>query len=203
MNCELESGIDQCLYSVSGVRSLFICNSDEISNIGVDAYDRITGMTAANFFELKFTNQFADAKESTQNTFNGWVSNQTIDFSVAYDEGLKRFWLEQLKHSRVKVIVESQNGNLFLFGQENGMKMQEIGSGIGIGGGSFNGFRWNLQGSEKVQAREIEIPIATIRTYIATSTTTVSNCGAYSGTTWGSTSVTFFQIQNCLFSDFT
>lgn len=202
MSCEIESGIDQCLYSVSGVKSLFLANSSDISGSFYDSLDRITGLTYSNILELKFTNQFADAREVTENTFNGWLTTQTIDFSVRYNEYIKRQWLEQLKTSRVKCIIETRNGNLFLFGEENAMKLQGINSGIGIGGTSLNGYNWNLTGAEKVQARELGISIDSIRAAVSTGGT-VSNCSAYSATTWGSVIVTFFQIQNCLFSDFT
>jgi len=203
MSCQIESPIDQCLYSVSGIRSLFIANSADICCSFYDQHDRITGLTMSSLLELKFTNQFADAKERTENTFNGWLSTQTIDFSVSYDEYIKRQWLEKLKTSDVKCIIESANGNIFLYGEQNGMKLQQINSGIGVGGSSLNGFNWNITGAEKVQARELGISIDTIRASAITGGTITSNCSAYSATTWGSTTVTFFTIQNCLFSNFT
>lgn len=203
MSCEIDSSIDQCVYSVSGIRSLFIGNADDICCSFYDQYQRITGLTMSNLMELKFTNQFADAKEKTENTFNGWLTTQTIDFAVSYDEYIKRQWLEKLKTSRVKCIIESRNGNIFLFGEQNGMKLTNLNSGIGVGGSSLNGYNWNIIGAEKVQARELGFSIDQVRAAIITGGTVTSNCSAYSATTWGSTTVTFFTIQNCLFSNFT
>lgn len=202
MSCQIDSSLDQCLYSTSGIRSLFIANSTDICCSFYDQYQRITGLTMNNLYELKFTNQFADARESTENTFNGWLTTQTIDFSVEFSEYVKRQWLEKLKTSKVKCIIETKNGNIFLFGEQNGMKLQSLNSGIGNGTGSFNGYNWNITGAERVQAKEIGISIDTIRSFVLSGGTT-TNCSAYSATTWGSTSVQFITIQNCLFSNFT
>jgi len=202
MSCEIDSSLDQCLYSTNGIRSLFIANSTDICCSFYDQYQRITGLTMNNLYELKFTNQFADAKQRTENTFNGWLTTQTIDFSVEFSEYVKRQWFEKLKTSKVKCIIETQNGNIFLFGEKNGMKLLNLNSGIGNGGSSLNGYNWNITGAETVQARELGISIDTIRAAVANGSTT-NNCFAYSATTWGSNTVTFFTIQNCLFSNFT
>jgi len=202
MSCQIDSSLDQCLYSVNGIRSLFIANSADICCSFRDSYDRITGITMNNLYELKFTSQFADAKEKTEDTFNGWLTTQTIDFTTEFSEYVKRQWLEKLKTSKVKCIIQTGNGNIFLYGEQNGMKLQSLNSVIGNGGNSLNGYNWNITGAETVQARELGISIDTIRSFVATGGTT-TNCSAYSATTCGSNTVTFAVIQNCLFSNFT
>ena len=161
MACDLTLGrAEGCKDQVGGLNAVYFINYND-SNLDI-TYDSIdtdviatigsvaTDVTAYKY-ELKGTSSF-------EQTVNSSRDNGTTFFEQALTLSLKRLTKEDhkelklLTYGRPHVIVEDNNGNLFLAGLEHGLDVTGGTVANGAAMGDFVGYTLNMTGMEKIPA---------------------------------------------------
>ena len=167
MPCDITLGrIEPCKDSVSGLKNCYFVNFGKITGVtynatNTDVIDAVTGTSLNAYkYELKGTN-------SLDQTITSSRENGTTFFELSLKLNLKKLTavdhkqIKLLAYGRPQVIVEMNNGNLFLCGLEYGMELTtgNITSGTNLGDAS--GYTLEFKGMEKVPANFIGVSLAT------------------------------------------
>jgi hypothetical protein len=157
MACDLSLGrLEVCKDSVGGLKNVYFVNYGDLGAItydvtNTDVIDAVAGTPDAYKYELKGASTF------TQN-INSSRENGTTFFEQVLELTFKKLTVKDHKelklmaYGRPNVIIEDNNGNLFLAGLEHGMDV--TGGTIVTGGamGDLSGYTLTLTGMEKVPA---------------------------------------------------
>lgn len=157
MACDLSFGrLEPCKDSVGGLKAVYFVNYGDITgvtydNTNSDVIDAVAGTPVAYKYDLKGASTF------TQN-INSSRENGTTFFEQVLELTFKGLTIKDHKelklmaYGRPVVIVEDNNGNLFLAGLEHGMDV--TGGTIVTGGamGDLSGYTMTLTGMEKAPA---------------------------------------------------
>lgn len=157
MACDLSFGrLEPCKDSVGGLKAVYFVNYGDITGVTYDAtntdvIDAVAGTPVAYKYNLKGASTF------TQN-INSSRENGTTFFEQVLELTFKGLTIKDHKelklmaYGRPVVIVEDNNGNLFLAGLEHGMDV--TGGTIVTGGamGDLSGYTMTLTGMEKAPA---------------------------------------------------
>jgi hypothetical protein len=160
MACDLSSGrLEVCKDSVGGLYAVYFVNYGEIAGVtyngtDTDVIDSVAGTPSAYKYELKGASTF------TQNV-NSSRENGTTFYEQVLELTFKKLTVKDHKelklmaYGRPQVIVQDNNGNLFLAGLDHGMDV--TGGTIVTGGamGDLSGYTLTLTGMEAVPANFI------------------------------------------------
>ena len=167
MACDLTAGrVEPCKDSVGGLKNLYFVNYGDLGAItydvtNTDVIDAIAGTPSAYKYELKGASTF------TQN-INSSRENGTTFFEQALELVLPK--LTKKDHNTVKllaygsphVIIEDNNGNLFLAGLEYGMDISGGSIATGSAMGDMSGYTLSFTGMEKVPANFLGDTLANV-----------------------------------------
>jgi hypothetical protein len=167
MACDLSLGrLEVCKDSVGGLKNVYFVNYGDLGAITYDAtntdvIDAIAGTPDAYKYELKGASTF------TQN-INSSRENGTTFFEQVLEVTFKKLTVKDHKelklmaYGRPHVIVEDNNGNLFISGLEHGCDV--TGGTIVTGGamGDLSGYTLTLTGMEKVPANFLGDTLANV-----------------------------------------
>ena len=157
MACDLSLGrLEVCKDSVGGLKNVYFVNYGDLGAItydvtNTDVIDAIAGTPDAYKYELKGASTF------TQN-INSSRENGTTFFEQVLELTFKKLTVKDHKelklmaYGRPSVIVEDNNGNLFLAGLEHGMDVTGGTIVTGAAMGDLSGYTLTLTGMEKVPA---------------------------------------------------
>ena len=157
MACDIGLGRNEvCKDSVGGLKAVYFVNYGELGAItydvtDTDVIDAIAGTPSAYKYELKGTSSF------TQN-INSSRENGTTFFEQVLELSFKKLTvkdhkeLKLMSYGRPNVVVEDNNGNLFLAGLEFGMDVTGGTIVTGAAMGDLSGYTLTLTGMEKAPA---------------------------------------------------
>jgi hypothetical protein len=157
MACDLSLGrLEVCKDSVGGLKNVYFVNYGEMGAItydstNTDVIDAVAGTPDAYKYELKGASTF------TQN-INSSRENGTTFFEQVLELTFKKLTVKDHKelklmaYGRPNVIVEDNNGNLFLAGLEHGCDVTGGTIVTGAAMGDLSGYTLTLTGMEKVPA---------------------------------------------------
>lgn len=158
--CTLTEGIPlACLESTGGIKNVYIAAFDEAGAWTFDADDVITAWTGTNtFYTFKFRPQTSSFTEegshSVENGTNFWT--QTLALLFHKMEASKRNNILLLAQASMQIVVETQNGEYWVMGVQNGANLTASTSNTGQGYGDLNGYNITITGLEPKMANEMD-----------------------------------------------
>lgn len=157
MPCTLNHGrLEACKEQIGGLKSIFFIDYDETFTLTPGGDDEITAMaftTATNLYkyELKGTNSFEQTLTSSRE--NGTTfAEQTLTFTIKGQDAQTLKEIKLLCSGRPRVIVETNQHQYFLAGNEHGMDVTTSLITNGTAMGDLNGFTTTLVGQEPTYA---------------------------------------------------
>lgn len=164
MACDLTLGrLEPCKDSVGGITAIYFVNFGDLSvsynATDTDAIDSIGTSVGAYKYEVKGASSFTQNIQSDRAT-------GTTAFEQVLELTLKKLTKEDhkelklLSFGRPHVLVEDNNGNIFLAGLEHGM---DVTGGTIVTGAAMNelsGYTLTLTGMEKVPANFLTTDVA-------------------------------------------
>lgn len=213
MECFLNGPIQSCEYSTAGLRYVFIGNYEDIGTIEYDKeLDTITAFTMTSpkkMYYFDVLGSFAEANESMTDTDFGFQVEQNFTMDLAKMDYLKRMRIQELSHSDVFVITVDNNDKKFIYGENNGLRLDNSSSRSGRNGTDFNGYNVNLRGFNCYYGREVDVSLEDLNEYVfvpvpPTPLPLPIDCNANSGVTWGATTGNqyFNELADCFYYEF-
>jgi hypothetical protein len=128
--CDITRNINSlgCKNNVAGLKAVYVANYDEY-DFDTSAVDEATGQVLSAL-PAELTEVLKYPLKNTGNTFgeeivssrdNGTtVFNQTLNFVLTKIDAVKQFQIKNLAWGRPLIFVETNGGDIFLMGMENG-----------------------------------------------------------------------------------
>ena len=157
MSCDISRGrLEPCKDAVGGIAKVYFVNKGEIESVtydatDTDAIDAVTGTPSAYEFEVRGASTYTETITSSR-------ENGTTYFEQVLELQLPRLSKEDhktiklLSFGQPSIIVEDNNGNLFLAGLEFGLDVTGGTIATGSGMGEYSGYTLTFTGMEKVPA---------------------------------------------------
>jgi hypothetical protein len=173
MSCYISSGISLgCSDGVGSLKTLYIVGgTGSFTGYSASNVDgSITGITASTgttlyTFQIKRQTS-ALVQNITKSYEQGSIFFEQVLTAVFYKyDQLKRNQVKILsQNDDLQIIVEDQNGVLYLLGQENGMYLSGGNAGTGTAFADLNGFSLEFKGQEKQPANVISGTLSALAT---------------------------------------
>lgn len=159
MACDISKGLAEiaCKNTVGGLKNIYFIpygeydiatTSNDTDGHVIDNLGTTASVTESFRFPLKNTgNTYAEEIESSRDA-GTTVFNQTLNFVVTKINAEMQYQMKVLAWGRPLVVVESNAGDFFMLGLENGM---EISGGVNVEGnlGGANQYAMVAEGEEK------------------------------------------------------
>ena len=163
MACDINLGrLEPCKDSVGGINAVYFVNYGDLGAItydstDVDVIDTVAGTPSAYKYDVRGNSTYTENIQSSR-------ENGTTAFEQVLELTLKKLTKEDhktiklLSFGRPNILVEDNNGNVFLAGLEHGADV--TGGTIVTGGamGDMSGYTLSFSGMEKVPANFINRP---------------------------------------------
>lgn len=157
MACDLSLGrIEPCKDSVGGLKAVYFVNFGDMTGVtyngtNTDVIDAVSGTPTAYKYALKGTNSLDQT--ITSNRENGTTFfDQSLKLTLKKLTARDHKEIKLLAYGRPQVIVEDNNGNLFMCGLDYGMEVTGGTIVTGTAMGDLSGYTLELKGMEKVPA---------------------------------------------------
>jgi hypothetical protein len=166
MACDLSLGyLEPCKDSVGGLRAVYLINWGDMTGVtynvtNTDVIDAVTGTPNAYKYELKGTNSFDQTITSSRENGTTFFE-QNLKLSLKKLTATMHKEIKLLAYGRPQVVVETNNGELFLCGLEHGMELTSGTIASGTAMGDASGYTLELKGMEKAPANFIGTSLAT------------------------------------------
>jgi len=157
MACEIALGrTEKCKDAVGGLKAVYFVNWGDMTDVtydvtNTDAISAVAGSPSAYKYELKGNSSFEQAITSSRENGTTFFE-QTLNLTLKKLSIVDHKQIKLLSYGRPQVVVEDNNGNLFLAGLEHGMEVS--GGTIVTSGdmGGLSGYTLVLSGQEPVPA---------------------------------------------------
>jgi hypothetical protein len=160
MACEISLGrIEPCKDSNGGLKSVYFINWGDMTGVtydvtNTDAIATVLGAPSAYKYDLKGNSSFEQAITSSRENGTTFFE-QTLNLTLKKLSVIDHKQIKLLSYGRPQVIVEDNNGNLFLCGLEHGMEVSGGTIVTGAAMGDLSGYTLTLSGQEQVPANFI------------------------------------------------
>ena len=157
MSCDISRGrLEPCKDSVGGLNAVYFINKGDISTVTYDAtdtdvIDSLGTAIAAYKFDIKgastFTENIASSRENGTTTFEQVLELQLTKLTKEDHKTIKL-----LAYGSPSILVEDNNGNVFVSGLEHGL---DVSGGTIVSGaamGDMSGYTLTFSGMERVPA---------------------------------------------------
>jgi len=166
MACDINSGrLEPCKDSVGGINAVYFINYGDLGAItydstDTDVIDTVAGSPSAYKYDVRGNSTYTENIQSSR-------ENGTTAFEQVLELTLKKLTKEDhktiklLSFGRPNILVEDNNGNVFLAGLEHGA---DVTGGTVVTGGSMSdmsGYTLSLTGMEKIPANFLQKTSAT------------------------------------------
>ncbi len=157
MACEIALGrTEKCKDAVGGLKAVYFVNWGDMTDVtydvtNTDAISAVLGTPSAYKYDLKGNSSFEQTITSSRENGTTFFE-QTLNLTLKKLSIVDHKQIKLLAYGRPQVVVEDNNGNLFLCGLEHGM---ELNSGTIVSGaalGDLSGYTLVLSGQEPVPA---------------------------------------------------
>ncbi len=157
MACDISLGrLEPCKDSSGGLKAVYFVNWGDATGYtydgtNTDVIDTVTGTPSAYKYDLKgnssFTQTITSSRENGTTFFQQELALTLKKLSITDNKQIKL-----LAYGRPLVIVEDNNGSLFLCGTEHGMDVTGGTIVTGAAMGDLSGYTLTLTGMEPVPA---------------------------------------------------
>jgi len=157
MACEIASGrIEQCKDSVGGLKAVYFINKGDMTGVtydvtNTDAISAVSGTPSAYKYELKGNSSFEQAITSSRENGTTFFE-QTLNLTLKKLSVIDHKQIKLLSYGNPQVVIEDNNGSLFLAGLEHGMEVSGGTIVTGAAMGDLSGYTLTLSGQEPVPA---------------------------------------------------
>lgn len=157
MACEIALGrTEKCKDAVGGLKAVYFVNWGDMTGVtydetNTDAIDAVAGSPSAYKYELKGNSSFEQAITSSRENGTTFFE-QTLNLTLKKLSIVDHKQIKLLSYGRPQVVVEDNNGNLFLCGLEHGMEVSGGSIASGASMGDLSGYTLTLSGQEPVPA---------------------------------------------------
>ena len=165
MSCDISRGrLEPCKDSVGGLNAVYFINKGDLGAITYDAtdtdvIDAIAGTPAAYKFDIKggstYTENITSSRENGTTTFEQVLELQLTKLTKEDHKTVKL-----LAYGSPHILIEDNNGNVFLAGAEYGA---DVTGGTVVTGGAMadmSGYTLSFTGMEKAPANFINVASA-------------------------------------------
>ena len=167
MSCDITAGrIEQCKDSVSGLKSIYFANFDDLNSDDVtynatdtdviDSWQPASAITLYKY-ELKSTaNSFTTAINSSRDNGTTFFE-QTLVANLKRQDFATHKNVKLLAYGRPRIIVRTMTDQFFLMGLDQGADVSagEISTGAALG--DFNGYSLTFTAQEELPANFIDV----------------------------------------------
>jgi hypothetical protein len=163
MSCEISLGrLEGCKDQIGGLNAIYFVNYGDMGTLTV-ADEAITGISAttpsAYKYDLRGNSTFEQSLTSSRE--NGTTfAEQTLTVSLKKQDAATNKEVKLLAYGRPQIIIEDNNGSLFVMGEEFGSEMNASTS-TGAGMADKSGYELTFVASEKGLAKFYTGDIAT------------------------------------------
>ena len=161
MSCDISRGrLEPCKDSVGGLNAVYFINKGDLGVVGydatnTDAIDSFSGAPAAYKFDIKggstYTENITSSRENGTTTFEQVLELQLTKLTKEDHKTVKL-----LAYGSPHILVEDNNGNVFVAGLEHGM---DVSGGTIVSGaamGDMSGYTLTFSGMERVPANFLD-----------------------------------------------
>lgn len=154
MSCNISLGrLEGCKDQIGGLNAIYFLNFDDATF----AVDEATGLATvtettpnAYKYDLRGTSTFEQSLTSSRENGTTFVE-QTLTVSLKKQDSTTHKEVKLLAYGRPKVLVEDNNGNVFVMGHEYGAEMNASTS-TGAAMGDKSGYELTFVATEKILA---------------------------------------------------
>jgi len=161
MSCDISRGrLEPCKDSVGGLNAVYFINKGDLGVVGydatnTDAIDSFASSPTAYKFDIKggstYTENITSSRENGTTTFEQVLELQLTKLTKEDHKTVKL-----LAYGSPHILVEDNNGNVFVAGLEHGM---DISGGTIVSGaamGDMSGYTLTFSGMERVPANFLD-----------------------------------------------
>jgi len=161
MSCDISRGrLEPCKDSVGGLNAVYFINKGDLGAVtydaaNTDAIDSFAGTPTAYKFDIKggstYTENITSSRENGTTTFEQVLELQLTKLTKEDHKTVKL-----LAYGSPHILVEDNNGNVFVAGLEHGM---DISGGTIVSGaamGDMSGYTLTFSGMERVPANFLD-----------------------------------------------
>ena len=156
MACDLTTGFTVgCNDSIGGVAEFWIANMPSDFAAATDGSGEVTGLTGTGLVYYKYEATNAQGAASVMNdnpTVNDQNGTSYFDQTATYIlnkmEKTKRNEIKMIARAKMSIIIKDNNGNFWLMGKENGVRLASGDNGTGTALGDRNGYSLSFQAQE-------------------------------------------------------
>lgn len=164
MACDISLGrTEQCKDSNGGLKAVYFVNwGDATSYTLVDgSITAVLGTPTAYKYDLKGTSTFEQSVTSSRENGTTFV-DQKLSLNINKLTAADHKQLKMLSYGRPQIVVEDNNGNLFLAGLTKGCDLTTAAISTGAAMGDASGYKMEFQGMEKDAANFMTGTLTTI-----------------------------------------
>jgi hypothetical protein len=145
-----------CKSSVGGIRAVYFVNDGDMTSVtfdsvDTDVIDAVAGTPTAYKYSVKGANSFTE-------TITASPENGTVFFAQELSLTLPQLSIKDhknvklLAYARPKILVEDENGNVFIMGLQRGADLTGGSIVTGAAMGDMSGYTLTFSGMEKTPA---------------------------------------------------
>ena len=153
MSCNISLGrLEGCKDQVGGLNAIYFLNFDDATyTLDTAGLASVTETTPAAYkYDLRGTSTFEQSLTSSRENGTTFVE-QTLTVSLKKQDSTTHKEVKLLAYGRPKVLIEDNNGNLFVMGHEYGAEMNATAS-TGAAMGDKSGYELTFVATEKTLA---------------------------------------------------
>ena len=156
MSCNITAGrLEGCKDAVGGLNAIYFVNFGDMGDLSItdETVTAISASTPGAFkYDLRGTSTFEQALTSSREN-GSTFAEQTLTVSLKKQDATTHKEVKLLAYGRPHVIVEDNNGNRWLMGEEFGAEMNASTS-TGASLGDKSGYELTFVATEKGLAKE-------------------------------------------------
>lgn len=153
MSCNISLGrLEGCKDQVGGLNAIYFLNFDDATfAVDADGLATVNETTPSAYkYDLRGTSTFEQSLTSSRE--NGTtIVEQTLTVSLKKQDSTTHKEVKLLAYGRPKILIEDNNGNVFVMGHEYGAEMNATTS-TGAAMGDKNGYELTFVATEKFLA---------------------------------------------------
>lgn len=153
MSCNISLGrLEGCKDQIGGLNAIYFLNFDDATfAVDADGLATVTETTPNAYkYDLRGTSTFEQSLTSSRENGTTFVE-QTLTVSLKKQDSTTHKEVKLLAYGRPKVLVEDNNGNVFVMGHEYGAEMNAT-SSTGAAMGDKSGYELTFVATEKFLA---------------------------------------------------
>lgn len=172
MACALTKGrTEPCKDVVGGITAVYFADFDTLGAItydltDTDVIDGFGGTPTWFKYEVKGNSSFEQTINSSRENGTTFVE-QTLNLTFKKLSKQTHNEIKLLAYSRPHIVVEDNNGNMFLMGLEYGAEVSGGTIVTGAAMGDLSGYTLTLTGQEKIPANFVDAAISASATNIS------------------------------------